>query len=57
MTTEEDLEFIGDYLYRIKHHKVVNKKQIKSLNNADKDIVDLCFSSSIKKGLYKPIKK
>ncbi len=57
MTTEEDLEFIGDYLYRIKHHKILNKKQIKSLNNADKDIVDLCFSSSVKKGLYKPDRK
>jgi hypothetical protein len=57
MTTENDLEFIGDYLYIIKHHKILNKKQIKSLNNADKDIVDLCFNSAVKKGLYKPDRK
>ena len=57
MTTDEDLEFIGDYLYKIQHHNVLNKQQIKFLNIADKDIVDLCFTDAIVKGLYKPKKK
>jgi hypothetical protein len=57
MVTEEDLEFIGDYLYTIKHHQLLSKKQFNLLNKADKDIVDLCFSNSVKKGLYKPVKK
>ena len=48
MTTDEDLEFIGDYLYKIKHHKLLNKKQLKSLNVADNDIVDLFFTGSVK---------
>jgi hypothetical protein len=57
MTTDEDLEFIGDYLYQIKHHNVLNKQQIKSLTIADKDIVDLCFTDAVEDGLYKPKKK
>ncbi|MGA7722871.1 MAG: hypothetical protein WCA84_17020 [Ignavibacteriaceae bacterium] len=55
--TDEDLEFIGDYLYTIKHHLLLSKKQFNLLNKADKDIVDLCFSNSVKNGLYKPVKK
>jgi hypothetical protein len=57
MTTDEDLEFIGDYLYKIKHHKLLNKSQLKSLIIADKDIVDLCFTGSVEEGLFKPKKK
>jgi hypothetical protein len=57
MTTDDDLEFIGDYLYGIKHHNILNKKQLKYLNNSDKDIVDICFTGSVEKGLFKPKKK
>ena len=54
MTTDNDLEFIGDYLYTIKHRKILNPKSIRLLNIADKEIVDLCFSGSIEDGLFKP---
>jgi len=57
MTTDEDLEFISDYLYQIKHHVILSRKQIKALNTADKDIVNLCFTDSIAEGLFKPQKK
>ena len=57
MTTDDDLEFIGDYLYTIKHHKILDSKSIRSLNTADKEIVDLCFTGSIVEGLFKPKKK
>lgn len=58
MTTENDLEFIGDYLYTIKHHKILSTKMIRSLSLAENDLIDLCFSGSIQEGLYIPsIKK
>ncbi len=57
MTTDDDLEFIGDYLYTIKHHKILDSKSVRLLNTADKEIVDLCFSGSIEEGLFKPKKK
>jgi len=56
MTTDEDLEFIGDYLFTIRHHKILNSKSIRSLNVSDKEIVDLCFSGSVEEGLFKPKK-
>lgn len=57
MTTENDLEFIGDYLFEIYHHPIIPKNIIKKLNIADKEVVDLCFSSSIPEGLFVPKKK
>ncbi len=57
MTTDEDLEFIGDYLFTIKHYPILTKKMIKDLSIADKEVVDLCFSGSVEEGLFKPKKK
>lgn len=57
MTTDDDLEFIGDYLFRIKHYPLLTKKMIKDLSVADKEVVDLCFSGSVEEGLFKPDKK
>ncbi len=56
MTTENDLEFIGDYLFEI-HHTKIFPKTARPLNYADKELVDLCFSGSITKGLFVPKKK
>ncbi|MBI5729517.1 MAG: hypothetical protein HY963_00105, partial [Ignavibacteriales bacterium] len=56
MTTDDDLEFIGDYLYTIKHKKIVSTKSLRSLNTADDDLINLCFSGSIEDGLFKPKK-
>lgn len=57
MTTENDLEFIGDYLFTIKHYPLLNKKMIRELSLADIEIVNLCFTGSVEEGLFKPKKK
>ncbi|MCX7874807.1 MAG: hypothetical protein N2321_01430 [Melioribacteraceae bacterium] len=57
MTTDKDLEFIGDYLFEIYHHRILPRQSIKKLNIADKEVVDICFSSSIPEGLFIPEKK
>lgn len=57
ITTDDDLGFIGDYLYKIKHHSIISKKQIRKLNSADNDLIKLCFSGSVKEGLFKPKKR
>jgi len=54
MTTDSDLEFIGDYLYTIKHNNIVGSKSLRSLNIADDGLIKLCFSGSIEEGLFKP---
>jgi hypothetical protein len=56
VSTDNDLEFIGDYLYNIKHHKLINRKMINSLNVADKQFRNICFTGSVKKGLFVPEK-
>lgn len=57
MTTDEDLEFIGDYLFTIKHYPILTPRMIRDLSEADKEVVNLCFAGSIDEGLFKPKKK
>jgi hypothetical protein len=57
MTSNENLDFIGDYLYTVKHHQIVDRKMIRSLSMADKDLMDICFTGSLDEGLFKPLKK
>jgi hypothetical protein len=54
MTTNEDLEYIGDYLYKIPHMKILSNSEIKKLQRADKDIMKACFLGSNAAGLFKP---
>jgi hypothetical protein len=54
MTTNENLDFIGDYLYTIKHHKILNTKMLRELSPADKTLVDLGFTGSVPEGLFIP---
>lgn len=56
MTTEEDLEFIGDYLFTIKHNKILDTRSIDSLSPADKEVLEICFIGSVPDGLFKPKK-
>lgn len=56
MTTENDLEFIGDYLFEI-HHQEIYPKSSRPLNRADQDLVDLCFNGAVTEGLFVPKKK
>jgi hypothetical protein len=53
-TTAEDLEFIGDYTYAVKHYPLLTKKQITSLSNVPKYLYDAGFSGADPDGLYKP---
>ena len=55
MTTDKDLEFIGDYLFEIKH-KEIYPKSCRPLNRADKEVVDLCFNGAVIEGLFVPKK-
>ena len=57
MTTDNDLEFIGDYLFEIFHHNILEKKLIRTLSIADEDLINVCFSGSIVEGLFKPKRK
>lgn len=57
MTTEENLDFIGDYLNEIEHNKILSTKQIHSLSRADNDLVKLCFDGAVENGVYKPENK
>jgi hypothetical protein len=54
MTTDEDLEYIGDKLDAIKHIRVLTPAMIRSLNPADPDLVRAGLLGSKKSGLYKP---
>lgn len=56
ISTDNDLGFIGDYLYKIHHHKILSRKMKNSLNVADKQLKTICFMGSIKKGLFVPVK-
>lgn len=57
MTTDKSLEFIGDYLYEIKHHKILNSKTKRSLSIADDQLINICFMGSVPEGLFNPEKK
>ena len=54
MTTDEDLEYIGDKLNAIKHIPVITRGMIRRLNRADKDLVKAGLSGAKPEGLYKP---
>lgn len=56
MTTENDLEFIGDYLFEVRHNEIYPKSS-RPLNYADKEVVNLCFSGAVTEGLFVPMKK
>jgi len=54
MTTDEDLEYIGDKLNIIKHIPVITRGMIRRLNRADKDLVKAGLLVAKPEGLYKP---
>lgn len=54
-TTDNDLEFIGDYTYTVRHYPLLTKKQIRSLSSVPKYLYDAGFSGADIDGLYKPL--
>jgi hypothetical protein len=54
MTTDEDLEYIGDKLNAIRHISVLTRGMIRRLNLADKDLVKAGLLGARPEGLFKP---
>jgi len=54
-TTDDDLEFIGNYTYTVRHYPLLTKNQILSLNSVPKYLYDAGFAGADIDGLYKPI--
>jgi hypothetical protein len=53
-TTDEDLEYIGDKLEKIRHYPVVDKKMIKNLKKASDTMLKAGMLGSNEAGLFKP---
>jgi hypothetical protein len=53
-TTDEDLEYIGDKLEKIRHYPVMNKKMIKNLKKASDIMLKAGMLGSNVEGLFKP---
>lgn len=53
-TNEEDLEYIGDYTYTVRHYPLLTKGQIRSLAMVPKYLYDAGFSGADIDGLFKP---
>ena len=53
-TTSEDLEFISEQLYSVKHHDILDKKMIKNLKKANPLLLKATLLGSIPEGLYTP---
>ena len=54
MTTDEDLEYIGDKLNMIRHFPVLTRRMIRRLSLADSDLVKGGLLGANPNGLYKP---
>ncbi len=54
ITTDEDLEFIGDKLEAMRHYPVIDKKMIQNLMKASKTMMEAGMLGSNAEGLYKP---
>lgn len=54
MTTEGNLDYIGDYLYEVVHHRLVDARTLRRLSRADADLVDMCFSGAVTEGVFSP---
>jgi hypothetical protein len=54
-TTDEDLEYIGDKLEKIRHYPVVNKKMINNFSKASAIMLKAGMLGSNEAGLFKPV--
>lgn len=52
-TTDEDLEFIGDYLATIRHYPTAPAEVLSGLEKADKLLMDAVFLGANQDGLFK----
>lgn len=54
MTTDEDLEFIGDKLESLRHYPVITEKMIRKLKKASDSMLKAGLLGSNEAGLFKP---
>ncbi len=54
MTTEEEIDYIGEYLDNVRHFRVITPEMIKSLRMTDKLLLRSSLLGAKKEGLYKP---
>jgi hypothetical protein len=54
MTTDRDLEFVGDALDRTRHHRVLTPAMVRALEPADPALVRAGLLGAKKEGLFKP---
>jgi hypothetical protein len=55
MTTDEDLEYIGDRLEAMRHFRVLNDKMISKLKVASETMLQAGLMGSKAEGLFKPV--
>lgn len=53
-TTDEDLEYIGDHTYTVRHYPLITPEQVQKLSDVPKYLYDAGFSGADINGLYKP---
>ena len=53
-TTDDDLEFIGDKLEKIKHYPVLTDEMVTSLNRVSEVVLKAGLMGSVEEGLIKP---
>jgi len=53
-TTEDDLEYIGDYISTVRHYPLITPQQTASLNDVPRYLFDAGFSGADIDGLFKP---
>lgn len=53
-TTDDDLEFIGDKLEKIKHYPVLTDEMVTSLNRVSEVVLKAGLIGSVEEGLFKP---
>lgn len=54
-TTDEDLEYIGDKLEKMRHYPVVDKEMLKNLYRASETMLKAGMLGSKAEGLFKPV--
>lgn len=53
-TTDEDLEYIGDHTYTVRHYPLITPAQVRRLSDVPKYLYDAGFAGADINGLYKP---
>jgi hypothetical protein len=52
--TDEDLEYIGDHTYTVRHYPLITPEQARKLSDVPKYLYDAGFAGADINGLYKP---